>query len=169
MRELKTSTGKILTKTSEYTLVEKKKIIDQGGKKQKIDYVFELDLKEEEKEGETEEMKVKAAAEAAENVNKNLFYLNLDDFSLVKLRAAVFLVDWPLSFTICIVQVWQKTLPQQSNLNDLMSAEDIQQISKTRTDIKEFNTKLTEEVQNLLDYIMEYKKANKKPMRNNFS
>ena len=50
-----------------------------------------------------------------------------------------------------------------------MSAEDIQQISKTRTDIKEFNTKLTEEVQNLLDYIMEYKKANKKPMRNNFS
>ena len=62
MRELKTSTGKILTKTSEYTLVEKKKVIADG-KKSKVDYVFELDLKEEEKEGEAEESKTKAAAE----------------------------------------------------------------------------------------------------------
>ena len=54
VRELKTSTGKILTKTSEYTLVEKKKYI-KDGKKEKVDYVFELDLKEEEKDGETEE------------------------------------------------------------------------------------------------------------------
>ena len=125
VRELKTSTGKILTKTSEYTLVEKKKFI-KDGKKEKVDYVFELDLKEEEKDGETEEMKIKKAAEANEETsNRNIFYLNLDDFSLVKMRAAVFLVDWPLSFTICIVQVWQKTLPQTANLNDIMSAEDI--------------------------------------------
>ena len=61
VRELKTSTGKILTKDSEYTLVEKKvtKIVN---KKQVIDYVFELDLKDpEDKEGEEEKK------EAAEN------------------------------------------------------------------------------------------------------
>ena len=54
VRELKTSTGKVLTKDSEYTLVERKKIT-QVGKKTQVDYVFELDLKEEEKTGETEE------------------------------------------------------------------------------------------------------------------
>ena len=59
VRELKTSTGKILTKTSEYTLVEKKKKI-MDGKKEKVDYVFELDLKEENKD-ESEETKLEAA------------------------------------------------------------------------------------------------------------
>ena len=52
VRELKTSTGKVLTKDSEYTLVERKKYVTVG-KKTQIDYVFELDLKEEGKaEGE---------------------------------------------------------------------------------------------------------------------
>ena len=59
VRELKTSTGKVLTKDSEYTLVERKKYV-QVGKKPHIDYVFELDLKEEEK-AETEETKQQAA------------------------------------------------------------------------------------------------------------
>lgn len=61
VRELKTSTGKVLTKDSEYTLVERKKVVQQG-KKTQIDYVFELDLKEEEKQEETEETKQAAAA-----------------------------------------------------------------------------------------------------------
>ena len=46
VRELKTSTVKVLTKDSEYTLVERKKYI-MVGKKTQVDYVFELDLKEE--------------------------------------------------------------------------------------------------------------------------
>ena len=45
VRELKTSTGKVLTKDSEYTLVERKKYI-MVGKKTQVDYVFELDLKD---------------------------------------------------------------------------------------------------------------------------
>ena len=45
VRELKTSTGKILTKDSEYILKEHKKYVSVG-KKTQIDYVFELDLKE---------------------------------------------------------------------------------------------------------------------------
>ena len=61
VRELKTSTGKVLTKDSEYTLVERKKHVTVG-KKTQIDYVFELDLKEEEKNDE--EIKADAAADA---------------------------------------------------------------------------------------------------------
>jgi hypothetical protein len=45
IRELKTSSGKVLTKDSEYILVEKKRFITVG-KKTHVDYVFELDLKE---------------------------------------------------------------------------------------------------------------------------
>jgi len=51
IRELKTSTGKVLTKESEYTLVERKKYVTVG-KKTQVDYVFELDLKEEDNQPE---------------------------------------------------------------------------------------------------------------------
>ena len=59
VRELKTSTGKVLTKDSEYTLVERKKYVTVG-KKTQIDYVFELDLKEDEENKEGEESKQQA-------------------------------------------------------------------------------------------------------------
>jgi uncharacterized membrane protein len=45
VRELKTTSGKVLTKDSEYTLVERKKYVTVG-KKTQIDYIFELDLKD---------------------------------------------------------------------------------------------------------------------------
>ena len=54
LRQLKTSTGKVLHKDSEYTLVERKKYVTVG-KKTNIDYAFELDLKEEEKTDQNEE------------------------------------------------------------------------------------------------------------------
>lgn len=44
IRELKTSSGKVLTADSEYTLVERKKYVTVG-KKTHVDYIFELDLK----------------------------------------------------------------------------------------------------------------------------
>jgi len=45
IRELKTSSGKVLTRDSEYTLVERKRYVTVG-KKTHVDYIFELDLKE---------------------------------------------------------------------------------------------------------------------------
>lgn len=45
VRELKTSTGKVLTKDSEYVLIEKKKNVTQG-KNVTVEYFFELDIKE---------------------------------------------------------------------------------------------------------------------------
>lgn len=46
IRELKTSSGKVLTKDSEYVLLEKKQFVTVG-KKTQVEYVFELDIKEE--------------------------------------------------------------------------------------------------------------------------
>jgi hypothetical protein len=45
IRELKTSTGKVLTKESVYHLEEKKQYVTVG-KKTKVEYVFELDVKD---------------------------------------------------------------------------------------------------------------------------
>ena len=103
VRELKTSTGKILTKDSEYTLVEKK-IVKKVNKKEVIDYVFELDLKEEEK-NEEEEKKDDADATNAE-IKLPKWYLNLEDFSLFKLRSAIYLIQFPLAFNMAIIGVW---------------------------------------------------------------
>ena len=50
VRELKTSTGKVLTKDSEYILIEKKKNVTQG-KNVTVEYFFELDIKEESNTG----------------------------------------------------------------------------------------------------------------------
>jgi hypothetical protein len=46
IRELKTSTGKVLTKDSEYVLHEKKQYVTVG-KKTQVEYTFELDIKDE--------------------------------------------------------------------------------------------------------------------------
>lgn len=63
VRELKTTSGKVLTKDSEYTLVERKKYV-QVGKKTQIDYVFELDIKETDQDQQT--LEAKQAKEAQE-------------------------------------------------------------------------------------------------------
>ena len=41
----------------------------------------------------------------------NVFYLSLEDFGLFKLRSAVFLIQFPISFTMHTFNVWQKVMP----------------------------------------------------------
>jgi hypothetical protein len=89
IRELRTSSGKVLTKDSEYTLVERKRVVTVG-KKTHVDYIFELDLKEDiEKQQQMEEGKKQKEEEKKQNV----FYMNIEDFSIFKLKATVFLVQ----------------------------------------------------------------------------
>lgn len=64
IRELKTSSGKVLTEDSEYTLVERKRYVTVG-KKTHVDYVFELDLKE-----DTDKQTAQQEAKAAEEEKK---------------------------------------------------------------------------------------------------
>jgi len=59
--------------------------------------------------------------------------LNLDDFSLFKLRSAVFLIYFPLSFTMHMVSVWQKVMPTSLAMSEnAYSREEIEQIIQTR-------------------------------------
>ena len=107
IRELKTSNGKVLTKDSEYTLVEKKRYVTVG-KKTQVDYIFELDLREDLTKAKAEAEK--RAAEQAER-KANIFYLNLEDFSLYKLRCSIFLIQFPITITESILALWAKIIP----------------------------------------------------------
>lgn len=127
IRELKTSSGKVLTKDSEYILVEKKRFVTVG-KKTHVDYVFELDLKE-----DTEKINAKAEKEKkeAEKKMQNIFYLNLEDYSIVKLKSTVFLIYFPISFTILMINVWMKAIPNQNlpkNEREDLSKEEVDNI-----------------------------------------
>lgn len=58
----------------------------------------------------------------------NLFYLSLEDFGLFKLRSAVYLVQFPLSFTMHIFNVWNKLMPTQLNMAEIFTREEIEHI-----------------------------------------
>ena len=125
IRELKTSSGKVLTRDSEYTLVERKRYVTVG-KKTHVDYIFELDLKE-----DSEKISAQAQAKAAEEAKKreNLFFLNFEDFSMVKLKSTVFMLHFPITFTISIINIWLKLIPnlsQKQNENEEYSKEEIE-------------------------------------------
>lgn len=135
VKELKTSTGKVLTKDSEYVLQEHKKYVTVG-KKTQIDYVFELDLKEDTTQ-QTEEQKMQ---QSKENQRKhNVFTLNLEDFNLFKLRSTVFLIQFPVTFTLLIINVWKKILPSQVTQAQGFSREEIEQIMAAKHAMRELS------------------------------
>jgi len=157
VRELKTSTGKILTKDSEYTLVEKKitKIVN---KKKQDDYEFQLDLKEEKKDLEEETKDDDKDGEPP----LEKWFINMEDFSIYKLRSAIFLMQWPLAFTMAIVNVWYKILPADFGAEEKFNKEELEEIKATKASIKEFCTNLANHVGHLLEFLQNIKKE--KPM-----
>jgi hypothetical protein len=152
IRELKTSSGKVLTRDSEYTLVEKKRYVTVG-KKTHVDYIFELDLKE-----DTDKLTAQQEAKAAEEEKKrqNVFYLNFEDFSIVKLRSIVFMMYFPVNFTIAIINVWIKLLPNtnfaKSDAED-WTKEEIDGVTQAKHAIKDFVHSLMQHLKGLHDYI----------------
>ena len=94
--------GKIIAPESTYVLDEIKQTVPDG-RKTKIEYVYELDLKEDAFSA-NEETKERKAAEAQRK--KNIFVLNLDDFNLFKLRSTIFLLQFPVTFTLLMINVW---------------------------------------------------------------
>ena len=164
IRELKTSSGKVLTRDSEYTLVERKRYVTVG-KKTHVDYIFELDLKE-----DSEKISAQAKQKAAEEAKKraNVFYLNFEDFSLMKLKAAVFMNSFPITFTIAILNVWLKIIPnpQFKSEMDGYSKEEIDEVVRARHSIKDFVNGLLAHIKSLSDYLMSVTKE--KPLQTNY-
>ena len=44
-----------------------------------------------------------------------MFYLNFEDFSVIKLKATVFFVYFPVTFTVSILNLWLKYIPTVSH------------------------------------------------------
>lgn len=156
IRELKTSSGKVLTKDSEYTLVEKKRYVTVG-KKTQVDYIFELDLREDLSKAKEE---AESRMRQEEERKANIFYLNLEDFSVYKLRCAVFLIQFPLMLTESILALWTKIIPSPSKKESVedYSKSDIEIIQQVRHSIREFTTSLVTNLKHLLDYLQQVKK-----------
>ena len=91
------------------------------GKKTQVDYVFELDLKEE--DNQPEEQKVKA--EKASQKVRNPFFMDMENFSLFKLRSTIFLINFPLSFTLAIISIWFKIMPEAPTTAENYTREEI--------------------------------------------
>lgn len=166
IRELKTSSGKVLTEDSEYTLVERKRYVTVG-KKTHVDYVFELDLKE-----DTEKLTAQQEAKAAEEEKKrqNVFYLNFDDFSLVKLRSTIFMLYFPIAFTNAIVNVWLKLMPAAGAAKpdgEEYSKEEQEGIVQAKHAIKDFVHSLCGHLKSLHEYLNQVMRE--KPLQQNYN
>ena len=83
--------------------------------------MFELDLKEE--DNQPEEQKVKT--DIGDQKKQNAFYMNMDDFSLFKLRSSIFLINFPLSFTLAIISIWYKIMPEAPSVADHYTRDEI--------------------------------------------
>uniref|UniRef100_A0A7S3N2T6 Uncharacterized protein n=1 Tax=Strombidium inclinatum TaxID=197538 RepID=A0A7S3N2T6_9SPIT len=166
IRELKTSSGKVLTRDSEYTLVERKRYVTVG-KKTHVDYIFELDLKE-----DTAKLSAQQEAKALEEEKKrqNVFYLNFEDFSMMKLRSAVFMLYFPVTFTISILNVWIKIIPnpnQEKAEGEELTKEEVDGINQAKHAIKDFMSSLCQHLRSLHDYLQQVIKE--KPLQSNFN
>ena len=153
IRELKTSSGKVLNKDSEYTLVERKRYVTVG-KKTHVDYIFELDLKE-----DTAKISAKEEEKRIEEEKKrqNVFYLNFEDFSMVKLRSTVFMIYFPITFTISIINIWLKILPnpsQPKSDTEDYSKEEVEGINAAKHAIRDFVHSLANHLKSLNEYLV---------------
>jgi hypothetical protein len=172
VRELKTTSGKVLKKDSKYTLVEKKRYITVG-KKTQVDYVYELDLKDENEEEEEEKKEEKKASKKdvkkekekvdEEDEKNNMFYMNFDDFSNFKLKSIIYFLYYPLTFTKIIANLWLQIVPinvlgkktmREDGEEDFLDSESV---SMTRQAMREFINSLINHLKSLQEYISQVK------------
>ena len=160
VRELKTSTGKVLTKDTEYVLIEKKKNVTQG-KNVTVQYYFELDIKE-----DSQTAKDQKHQQSTKEDQTNPFFVDLECFSTFKLRSAIFLVDFPVNFAIRILSIWMKIIPFQATIAEGYSREDLQLIGATKIAIRDFSSNIVTHLQHLVDYLKSVKQET--PLKANF-
>lgn len=58
----------------------------------------------------------------------NVFTMNMIDFNLFKLKSVIFLVQFPVTFTLLIINVWKKTMPNKVDSFTGFSDEEVDQI-----------------------------------------
>ena len=75
------------------------------GNAKTVEYVFELDIV-----NPTSEEEKKKKDDEPEKLREN-FYMNLNDFSIFKLRSIIFFTNFPLAISIATVTCWYKMIP----------------------------------------------------------
>lgn len=123
--------------------------------------MFELDIKDESAKQEAEREKSRAKMPL-----RNPLYLNLDNYSLFKIRSTIFLIDFPLNYMIRIMDIWSKLIPQNPAAGDF-NKEDLQLMANTKGAIREFRHNILDYINHLSEYIRSIKKLH--PMKQSYA
>ena len=87
------------------------------------------------------------------------FYLHLDDFSIFKLRSTIFLINFPITYTIAVIACWYKTIPDNPTKGEGYSIHELEEIAEVKQAIRDLIRNLGDLLQNLLDYLKDVKDA----------
>ena len=170
VRVLKSLSGKVISNDSKYELKLKPEEVTGGEKKEnkkaKLVYKYRLELVDDE-----EKMKIRNEKLKAEEDKKraNWFYLNFTDFSIMKLKACVFFLHFPICYTVSIIGVWLKAMPNPSlpkTNGELYSREEAEEIMSIKSSVKELVHTVMAHLKSLYDYLQGVIQAN--PLRTNY-
>lgn len=72
------------------------------------EYTFDLDIKEENRDRENERLR----REDKER-KRNPLYMNMENFFTYRMQALIFLIDFPLTYLMRMLDIWHKIVPQE--------------------------------------------------------
>ena len=93
--------------------------------------------------------------------------MDMENFSLFKLRSTIFLINFPLSFTLAIINIWFKIMPEAPTTAENYTREEIDQIAQVKHSIRDFCKTLYGHLQNLLEYLETIR--SEKPFKQNYT
>jgi hypothetical protein len=91
-------------------------------------------------------------------------FLNLENFSLFKLRSTMFLIDFPMNFLIRMMDIWGKIIPQTMSSQEY-TKEEQGMVNTVKQTIKEFRLNLVDYFTHLSEYIVSVR-AEQPPVHN---
>ena len=88
----------------------------------------------------------------------NVFIMNLVDFNLFKLRSSIFLLQFPVTFTLLIMNVWKKLLPEKIASAQGYSREEIAEMEVIKVKMHQLSKSSVKHLNTLKEYITEVRK-----------
>jgi hypothetical protein len=84
--------------------------------------------------------------------------MNLVDFNLFKLRSTVFLLQFPITFTLLIMNVWRKLLPEKVASAQGCTRAELEEMDLIKAKMHLFSKSAAKHIKTLYNYISEVKK-----------
>lgn len=85
-----------------------------------------------------------------------MFYLNFEDFSIFKLRATIFMIMMPITFTNSVLNIWLKLIPAPGAAKpdgEEYTKEELEGIAQAKHAIKDFVHSLSGHLKSLNEYL----------------